>query len=326
MSYSPSLVQAENLIKKAINGPAGNSDWSSILRLISLLDSQNQLVVPAISTICRHLSHGHTGRKLNCLILIDALFKNGKASTVQILQNKTLMEALDSNNVSANPELHNFLYTNMPDWITALQEKNVLLSNFESWTALYCSTHYVPKLTKLIRKKLFKDLQGCIEILIMLSECLVNYQDTDRKLLKEMIANSEEITRRLYELQPTIVDKQLSNAIYSTRELCDNCIHSYLAFEKGEDGNAQALLQMANRSASIVKAMSKPPPKAPKQTRIPPKLQNTETNDLTDTEFFIRLAQLKTKKVQQPSQPMNETQIPLQEPSNVVETDSLIEF
>ena len=320
----------ENLIKRAINGAPGNPDWASILNLIKNLDSHVDLISNTLGIISRHISHGQTGRKLNCLILIDALFKNAKPDALTYYQSQILMDSLDSDIVSNNAQLHNFLYENMPAWIKTLREKNVLDPRFESWVKNYCSTHFIPRLTNKIKKKLFRDLNGCIEVLTMLTECLTNYKTTDKKILSEMVSNAEEITRRLVELQPTIVDQQLSNAIYSTRELCDNCIQCYLSFQKGQTPHIDTLEHMMSRSAQIVEEMSHPLPKQQKQTRVPPKMQKQEQNDLTDGEFFIRLAQLKEQFPTLdsddllPQSQLATTQQQVQQPPPT--TDSLIDF
>ncbi|KAK8885627.1 hypothetical protein M9Y10_041077 [Tritrichomonas musculus] len=322
----------ENLIKKAINGPPGNPDWASILSLIKSLDSHRELINNTLAVLYRHISHGQTGRKLNCLILIDALFKNSKPESLIAYQTQTFMDSLDSDMISNNAQLHNFLYENMSSWIKTLKEKNVLDPQFDTWVKNYCSTHFIPKLTKKIRKKLFRDLNGCIEILTMLTECLSNYSSTDHKILSEMVLNAEEITRRLVDLQPTIVDQQLSNAIYSTRELCDSCLHCYRALQNNQNPHIETLQHMMSRSAQIVEEMSHPLPKPQKQTRVPPKMQKAEQNDLTDAEFFIRLAQLKTQiqslendmQSLQNSPSNNQQQAQPQQPPPV--TDSLIDF
>ena len=320
----------ENLIKKAINGPPGNPDWASILNLIKNLDNHNDLINNTLAIISRHISHGHTGRKLNCLILIDALFKNAKPDSLICYQSQILKNCLDSDIVSNNAQLHNFLYENMPAWVKTLREKNVLNPEFEAWVKTYCSTHFIPRLTNKIKKKLFRDLKGCIEILTMLTECLSNYNSTDKKILSEMVSNAEEITRRLVDLQPTIVDQQLSNAIYSTRELCDNCIQCYLAFQKGQTPYIETLEHMMTRSAQIVEEMSHPLPKQQKQTRVPPKMQKPEVNDLTDGEFFIKLAQLKEQlpTLESDAQPEQNPLITTQQQAHIQqpEIDSLIDF
>ena len=144
----------ENLIKKAINGPSGNPDWASILSLIKSLDSHPDLIATTLGILHRHMSHGQTGRKLNCLILIDALFKNSKPESLSNYQSQILTNSLDSDMISNNAQLHNFLYENMPSWIKTLREKGVLDQRFEAWVKNYCSTHFVPRLTKQIRKKI----------------------------------------------------------------------------------------------------------------------------------------------------------------------------
>lgn len=322
----------ENIIKKAINGTPGNPDWACILNLIKNLDNHPDLINNTLGIISRHISHGHTGRKLNCLILIDALFKNAKPDALSGYQSPVLMEALDQNVVSNNAQLHNFLYENMPAWIKNIKEKSVLDPRFEAWVKNYCSTHFVPRLTNKIKRKLFRDLHGCIEVLTMLTECLTNYKSTDKKILSEMVSNAEEITRRLVDLQPTIVDQQLSNAIYSTRELCDNCIQCYLTLQKGQTPHLETLEHMLSRSAEIVEEMSHPLPKQQKQTRVPPKMQKNEQNDLTDGEFFIRLAQLKEQfpslddDEQNQQIPLVSTQQPPPPQASESTTDSLIDF
>ncbi|OHT05017.1 hypothetical protein TRFO_27324 [Tritrichomonas foetus] len=328
-SFYQANIQIDNLVKKAINGRAGNPDWSHILNVINMIDSQPIIINNSISTICRHLSHGNTGRKMNCLILIDALFKNSKPASLKSYQTQGLMDALDADPISTNAELHNFLYKNMPEWVSACQSNQCLDPTFANWVKIYCSTHYVPNLTRHIRKKLFRDLSGCVEVLTMLTECMVNFTNTDKKLLNEIASNAEEIARRLHELQPTIVDKQLSAAIAATRDLCDSAIKQYLTIEKNGQPNCEELMRKVGRAAHIVEECSKPPPKPAKQTRIPPKLQGGDSGDISDAEFFIRLAQIKSNTSQQQNnsqQNISQQNVQQQNAQAAGGTDSLIDF
>ena len=319
------IINFDNLIKKVINGPPSNPDWRRILNVISLVDDNPGIDFDVSSNVCKHLPHGSSGRKMNCLILIDALFKNAKSHVLRALQTRTLMNALDQDIIKNDASLHNFLYDNMLSWIDSCLKNKVLDNKFSEWVTKYRSTHFVPNLTSKIRKKFFRDLNGCIEILTMLTECLANYSQTDKSLLGEIAANAEEIARRLRDLQPTIVDKQLTKAISVTREFCEKCIHENLAFQKGQMGDLSELFELASKAANTVNLASKPPPKQPKQTRVPPKFQN-ENTDITDSEFFERLRQLKLKNNQvQPQQQMNDLLSPPNQAQSIV-TDSLIDF
>ncbi|KAH0793206.1 hypothetical protein GPJ56_002915 [Histomonas meleagridis] len=288
------INKVENLVKKSITGPPGTPDWSSILQILSIFDSQPGSVPIFLTIICKYISKGTFAAKQNSLILVDALFKNSKRQQLQSLQSPVLMKHLSQPGISENPALQNFLYKTTPSWINSCTSQNCLDPKFSKWQQSQFSTHFVPKLTRSIKKKFYDNISASMELLVMFSQCIIaSFADggTEEGLLKEMIPNVREIARRLCDLEPTIVDPDLRNALRITHDFCDFCQQTFGTYKKTKEVNTNDVVAAATKAQNKLNAIISKK-KEPKEKEITKKKK--EKNDLTVEEFFAELDKLKS--------------------------------
>lgn len=257
--------------------------------------------------------------KTNCLILIDALFKNSKRTQLQFLQSRELTHPLSDPLILNNPELRNFLCKTTPAWTTACAAQNCLNPDFAEWQESVTRAHFIPKLTDKIRKKMFKDVNASMEVLVMFSQCLIaSFADgigPEEPLLAEILPNVREIARRLTELQPTIVDPQLYTSISIERAFCDVCQDVMAEYKKTRQFDVNALLAEMAKAQNAIKKKVQPVHHSKAKKRVPPRHRGEQKTDISVEEFFNEFD--KIKHLSQPQQLITTT-------DDLI--DSLIEF
>ena len=296
------VVVHENLLKKAIIGQPGHPDWSGILNLLNVIESQPQTLQVFIELFVKHLKKDPNGLKLNTLMVIDALFKNGKKNQLKQLQGKTLIQELDQREISEDPTLHNFIYQNAAMWVTACRDQNCLIDDFSKWQLKFCSTHYVPELTPSLIKKFFKELDSGTELLTVFSECLITTfaeggKSSDHQLLDEIVVNSRELERRIDKLLPTLNDPALRTYCAKVFELAKICNQAYDQLMKTGAFDTSILTKAFNnvQAEKSKRGVSDAPQEEKVHKRKPIR---TAGDDITDEDFWNQLHELKTKVAQ----------------------------
>lgn len=282
----------EAMVKKSVIGQTGNPDWSSILKLLEH-SSKNTRDIPVIlSIICKRLKKGPSGMKYNCLMLIDAMFKNLQGHALNAMQDPSLLRRLSSDTVSENPKLHNFIYKNIRAWTQACSEQNCLspaLSNLEKKVR---SSHFVPALTHGISRKFFKELDISSELMNIFIEILhttigENGPATNPALV-EMLANIREINHRLDKLLPTIVEPTLLQSVQIISHFAKSCSKNYENYKKFGKCDINELLQFSVRYRKDQEKRQTKMEDLPRRKPI-----RTAGDDITEEEFFARLDYMK---------------------------------
>lgn len=304
--------QAEELVKKATNGSSGTTDWSSILKILSIIDSSPNIIPIFTSIICKHLANGKKGVSLNCLILVDALFKNSKKMQLTLLQSPMLIQQLNSPLIQRNPELHNFLFRSAPSWVAACNNQNCLDQYFRNWQQSICRSYYVPKMTESTKIKLHHDLEASFEVLTMFTQCLItsvtDSANADDSILYEILPNVREINKRLNELEPTIVDKNTRMIIESEKQFCELCQRTYASYQKKKVVDINALaLSLSKTENRVQKYLYKPKSDKNSNTdkkREPIRKRGQPFDEMPVDEFFKQFDAIKKNSK---SQPVNTT-------------------
>lgn len=287
-------------VQKAVNGTPGSPDWSTVLTIVSMVEQTPSRIPDLISAICRILQDGAHGKQLNALILLDALFKNCKKPCLTHLQSKQLTNTLDTYQISEDPEMHNYLFKCTPAWIKTCAQNDCLDSTFSEWQESYCNTYFIPHLSGHIKKKLVKDLKGATEILNMFTECLeaaAASQENESSLLIEILQNVREVTVRLVELEPTILDKNLKLVVQTVHAFADACTAAEACYRQTKTFDKDALKSARKAAnAKLSRGSRDKVGMAPVERRTPVKKagENQTDDDISDQEFFEQLARIKT--------------------------------
>ena len=301
-------AQAESLVRKAIAGPSGTPDWSSILKILGLIDSSSVIIPTFVEVICKTLSRGKKSQCLNCLILIDALFKNSKKQQLSLLQSAKLVRQLNSPIIQHSPELHNFLYKNAPSWVSNCSAQNCLEQFFSSWQESVCRMHYVPKMTEAIRKKLSNDLDASLEVLVMFGQCLIaSFADGNNPndpLLNEIVVNIREIARRIAELMTTVVDRQMLAAIQAESTFCEFCMQAYNDYKKSGIVDTNAVILATTKAQNSVKKhlnAEKNQTREKEKKRGPIRVRGQLFDEMSVDDFFKEFDKIKNSEPSPPS-------------------------
>ncbi|KAK8894107.1 hypothetical protein M9Y10_022539 [Tritrichomonas musculus] len=305
-------LQAENLVKKAISGAPGSPDWSTILRILGIIYSSSSAIPTFISIICNHLARGKKGVSLNCLILIDALFKNSKKPQLILLQSPQLIQQLNSPLIQRNPELHNFIYKFAPVWVSSCAAQNCLDDYFESWQNSMCKTYYVPKMTPSIKSKLNNDLDASLDVLIIFSQCLITSfldgKGPSDPLLHEILPNVREISKRLNDLEPTVIDKEIRSAISTERSFCELCQHTMVEFKRTLKIDTESFINLVRKYQNKVKKYLHSETldgKSKEKKRTPLRHRGQLFDEMSVDDFFAEFDKIKKKSIGEQKQPQN---------------------
>ncbi|OHT11871.1 hypothetical protein TRFO_18565 [Tritrichomonas foetus] len=291
--------QAEYLVKKATSGPSGTPDWSTIIRILGIIDSSAITIPVFINIICKYLARGKKGVSLNCLVLIDALFKNSKRQQLTMLQSPQLLQQLNSPIIQKNPELHNFMYKSAPSWVSSCASQNCLDQYFASWQESICRSQYVPKMTDQIKKKLSSDIDAALEVLIMFSQCLItSFVDggtPDDPLLREIMPNIREIARRTAELEPTVIDKSIRAAILAEKQFCEFCQQTMLEYKKTRKVDTNSVIIALTKAQNSVRKHLNGDQngKQKDKKRIPPRRRGQPFDEMSVEDFFKKFDKIK---------------------------------
>lgn len=302
-------LQAENLVKKAISGAPGSPDWSTILKILGIIYSSSSAIPTFISIICHNLAHGKKGVSLNCLILVDALFKNSKRPQLILLQNPQLIQQLNSPLIQRNPELHNFIYKSAPVWVSSCTAQNCLDEYFETWQNSICKSYYVPKMSSAIKAKLSNDLNAALDVLIIFSQCLItSFLDGDSSndsILHEILPNVREISKRLTELEPTIIDKELRPAIAIERSFCELCQHTMVEYKRSQRIDTESFINLVRKYQSKVKKylnIANSESKSKEKKRTPLRHRGQPFDEMSVDDFFAEFDKIKQKSFKEEKQ------------------------
>ena len=285
------ISQANHLIKKSIIGPPGIPDWTTILQIIEIISNQSEMTQIFIDVLIKHLEKDPIGLKLNCLILIDSLFKNCKKDSLKFLQTYRLPEFLLTSTITDIPNLHNFIYKSALSWVNSCKNNKCLKNSFEEWQKKICSSHFIPNLTSNIKNKFLLEIDASIEILLMFSQCLITSfaenKGFDDILLLEILPNIQEIRSRTAELLPTLLDKDLKIQIQRIGDFSGLVLGFYEEYRKKNSFDNNKLL------ISIKKLQ-----KIKNKENTNNNIKNNNNNDISDEEFFLQLKKLKEKENQ----------------------------
>ena len=250
-----SLAPYQHLVKAAITGPPGTPNWSVILQILSQIEANPNTILDYITVIIQYLNNGK--QIMNCLILIDALFKNSKKQQLTLLQLQCLLNAFNRPHIAENPQYHNFIFKSSPAWIAQCTQQGCLNNEFNKWQQEYCSFRYVPRMSGNLREKFFTELDSSLEICGMFAQTLVttfseggNYQN---ELLLEILPNVREILRRIGELEPLVVDSHLLHVICSVRDFAELCIKCYHQFSQNKPFDTSNLLSQFSKYNEFIK-------------------------------------------------------------------------
>ena len=294
------VVVHENLLKKAIIGQPGHPDWGGILNLINVIETQPNTLQVFMELFIKHLKKDPNGLKLNTLMVIDALFKNGKKPQLKLLQGKILMTQFDQPEVAEDPTLHNFIYQNASLWVAACRDQNCLVDDFSKWQLKFCSSHFIPELTPMLSAKFFRELDSALEMLTVFSECLITTfaEESDPKspLLTEILVNSRELEKRTDKLLPTLSKPALRSYCSKIFELAKVCNESYDQLVKNRSFDTSILTKAFNNAQAEKNKRSAS--EAPPEEQRKRKPIRTAGDDITDEEFWAELHKLKSQVAQ----------------------------
>jgi hypothetical protein len=289
-------IAVSAMVTRAVNPPDGSPDWLAILNIVSVLE-QGSLSVPVLLRgIAREFARLNRGGQMNCLVLIDALFKNSKPVVLKALAGPQLADFLSDPMIDDAAPLHNLLHQCMPAWLSALRSNQIANQRFIDFCEQFAATHYVPEITPPIRAKLLRDLSSANDVLALMTECVVSASrgDANEQLLLEILGNVREISERLIELTPMVEDPQLKTLISNTRDFCAMCIQSEAAFRGGRPIDEAALATVMTRSKAALDPAVEQAQPPPRQRRVAPRRAVLLTpNDIPDDLFWGELTALK---------------------------------
>jgi hypothetical protein len=318
------VVVHENLIKKAIIGQPGNPDWNGILNLINVMESQPSSIPIFTELFVRHLKKDPNGLKLNTLMVIDALFKNGKKSTLKQLQTKYLTQGLNQPEITEDPTLHNFIYQNAGQWIASCRDHDCLNDDFGKWQAKFCSSYFIPELTEELAAKFNNELDSAAELLTVFSQCLITTfaeeGSSDNPILNEILGNVRELERRTDKLLPTLNDPDIRNYCALVFELSKVCIRCFNDFAKNNSFDTDVLMNILTK---VQKEKQRRDAKHEPVPVIKRKPLRTAGDDITDEEFWSELHKLKEKEIA-PEPLINLGTPQPAQPTDII--DSLLDF
>lgn len=284
----------EQLIKKAISGQQGSPDWSAILNIISKLEGNASAMNLLLESMARYIQKGPNSAKYNTLLLLDALFKNGKKPQLSKLQCDFLYQTLSDSSVSDDPKLQNFVHENVSEWVKACATNDCLDDKFVQWQKTNGSYRFIEGLTSDMRAKFIEQFDTCAEMITIFSQFLISaYLDktgVSTPVIKEILPNIREIELRTEKLLPTFKDFQMKSycsAIYNFASVTVE-FHDAMKKEKSFD---------ISRVIKALKNVQKIAPQ-PQGVEVVPEVQEkkplrTAGDDITDEEFFIELHKLK---------------------------------
>jgi hypothetical protein len=291
------------MVKRATSGTHGTPDWSTILQILGKFETHPESIATYIDEICSVLVTGTRPVRMNTLILIDALFKNLKRPQLCHLQTSGLCEALSESFIANNPELQNFVYKSAPAWTSCCVNHNCLDPAFAAWQESACRSHFVPKLTPIIRNKLFADIESAYELLVMFSECLTaSFEDggsADDILLREIFPNVCEVKKRIFELEPTISDRFLKVAVHAIAELSEYCCEAMNGYRKTQKLDLDGLSRAVNAADGVIGRAQKRESSEvnPYQfEKVVTRRRGAGQDDMSTEEFFRRFDELKKRK------------------------------
>jgi len=286
------LSQANHLIKKAIIGPPGTPDWTIILQIIGICDSQSDMTSLFIDVLQQHFVKDPVGLRMNCLILLDSLFKNGKKDSLKILQTYKIPGLLSSPSIDNEPLLHNFVHKSAPGWVSACVVQKCLVTSFEEWQRTYCSNHFVPTITPEIRSKFNNEIEASIEVLLMFSQCMIaafaEGKGHNTPLIQEILPNVKEIRSRTAELLPSVHDRELKSSLQFIGDYSSVCLGLLEEFKKKGSFDTR-------KASNFIQKATKRNDKVPEEPKKKKKITGRAGDDMTEEEFFIQLQKLKER-------------------------------
>lgn len=286
----------EKLIKKAITGQPGSPDWAAILDIIGKLETAPSAINLLLESLAMRLKKDVLGVKLNVLVLIDALFKNGKQPMLSRMQCQFLYRTLSDPIVSEEPQLQNFIHANSPEWIKSCMNNNCLDSEFADWQKQKGSQRFVQGLSSQIKKKFIAQLQFAIKATIIYSQFLISAfldkTNPDTPLLKEMSLNVKEINSRTQDLKDQLIDREVKQFCTTVFNFSRLAIQFYENLKKKKTVEPYPLVKLLTIVQSYL----------PKEEAIPePVKENiirrplrTAGDDMTDEEFFTELKKIRS--------------------------------
>jgi hypothetical protein len=250
---SQSTNRALKLVKKATAGEEGTPDWTTILEILNDLESSPQSVRLYLQAIHSVLSTGSHATRMNSLVLIDALFKNCTKEQLPELQSSSLFRALNVPGISDDPDLHNFLSTSVPEWVSNCTEQHCLAPSLTTYQQTACKEIFVPKLTPAILAKLRHDFATAYEVLELMTQCVLRgaRNGFNSDVIAEILPNVREIGKRAGELEQIIHEPPIHAVVAALQQLslvCEQALSDVKAGKVFDQGKIIELLTDAQRA------------------------------------------------------------------------------
>jgi hypothetical protein len=102
--------QVKNYVRGSISESPDVPNWSQILRITDLMETQPSITPEFIELIILHFQKSNFLQKLNLLHLIDTLFNNFKKNNFIYFQTNQLTDIFNLPEISKNSELRNCIF------------------------------------------------------------------------------------------------------------------------------------------------------------------------------------------------------------------------
>jgi hypothetical protein len=288
--------RAVKLVKKATTGAEGTPDWSSILEILSILESSPSIVRAYLRAIHTVLNTANHAVRMNVLILIDALFKNCKKECLPELQSAPLFRALEVPGISDDPDLHNFLAKSVPAWVSNCTKNQCLDPALTAYAEFICKDLFTPVLTPAMVSKLQDDFETSFEVLELMAQLLArgaqNPDGFDRAIVAEVLPNVREIGKRAGELEQVILDSQIHPALTMLRQLSLACQQGVSDLRNKKFFDASKLLHAVLNGQAVARARRSSPAEL-----VIGRRRKVGDDEMSVDDFFERFDSLKGTRV-----------------------------
>ncbi|KAH0788278.1 hypothetical protein GPJ56_007752 [Histomonas meleagridis] len=251
-----------NIVHQTINGNRDEIDFAAGFMLVDHLNqANNQQDFSIFQEIIKIAREGNRQKKINCIALIDMLFKNGNRNLIQILQTPNAIFGLSDEQIVNDPEVHTLLCRDVQSWVDICKQQGGVRPEFIDWQTRLYSFKYTYVMTQEIANKFGQDFAISFELLNAFTDSIISasHQDLGPNFhtIQEILPNVNEIHQRLKELKPSMKDEYAREVIDFLIEYCLLCKQSYNDYRQIGEFDESLLRGMEHRG--IPRRHSPPP-------------------------------------------------------------------
>jgi hypothetical protein len=226
-------------------------NYSKAFALLEQLQSRKGSFSTIFDSFQKIAVSGDRDIRLNCIALIDFLFKNGNKELLIRLQQSPVLLAIGNDPIICDPYVHHTLCDKVNSWVAALSTTGAVHPQLMELQRRICSFEYEYVLTPELSSKFLSDFSEVFEMLTIFNERLVTSFlegiGAEDPWLRAVVPKLSELERRLKELKPTITDPYLVHVIAYLEEYCELCKASYSSLVADGAFDIDVLAEMAGK-------------------------------------------------------------------------------